>query len=300
VKSTVLKLLRFNRFRPVNTSPLRGLFFRAINHAAIDGDEAFFKRLGRILERDPVPFPRRPTTTPIESALVADWITDEGFCLCWCSDQAIADLLAITNRYRCTFQAVRKARQRLGLYTPKLQKRFCDGVADGNTFKTMCDACGIGERTFYDWMERYPAFAVAVHRARARAKAKLVRVIVKQAPRDWRAAAFLLERSWPKEYARVTVERIEERDAEQERGLTILYQTSKDGLAELLDFPNLETDSPKVILCLPRGSARRVVRQTQPEPKTLLSAGSSDEILSLEFETDFSLLVDLSCNLQTN
>jgi hypothetical protein len=32
----------------------------------------------------------------------------------------------------------------------------------------------------------------------------------------------------------------------------------------------------------------------------LFSAGSSDEILSWEFDAGFSLLVDLSFNLQTN
>jgi len=105
---------------------------------------------------------------------------------------------------------------------------------------------GIGERTFYDWMERYPAFAAAVHRARAKAKMKLVRVIIDQAPDDWRAAAWALERSYPKEYARVTVERVEPFEEKKEsKPLTILYQTPSGGLAQLLDFPDAD-DPPEV------------------------------------------------------
>jgi hypothetical protein len=54
---------------------------------------------------------------------------------------------------------------------------------------------------------------------------KLVRVIIDQAPKDWRAAAFLLERSWPQEYARTErVEQIGEK-ADESRPLAILYQT---------------------------------------------------------------------------
>jgi type II secretory pathway component PulJ len=82
---------------------------------------------------------------------------------------------------------------------------------------------------FYDRMERHPAFAAAVHRARAKAKEKLVRVIVKQAPRDWRAAAFILERSWPNEYART--ERIGEQADDKNLSLSNLlrYRRGRNG-----------------------------------------------------------------------
>jgi hypothetical protein len=58
----------------------------------------------------------------------------------------------------------------------------------------------------------------------------------------------LLERSWPNEYARTErVEQIGEK-TEPKPGVTILYQVPPNGtLAELVDFPNLETDSPKVV-----------------------------------------------------
>ena len=57
------------------------------------------------------------------------------------------------------------------------------------------------------------------------------------------------------------------------------------------------TASPPQFAAVRRGVS--FARRSQ-SPKTLFSAGSSDEILSLEFDAGFSLLVDLSCNLQTN
>lgn len=148
------------------------------------------------------------------------------------------------------------------ILTPPLQKRICESLEKCNTIKTACEACGIGERTFYDWMKSNPAFAAAVYRARSRSKAKLVRVITNAAPNDWRAAAWILERSWPKEYARVTVERIEEDKDESKRGLTILYQTGDKTMTELLDFPNAETDSLEV----GREKQRRLLGQTEKAP----------------------------------
>jgi hypothetical protein len=56
-----------------------------------------------------------------------------------------------------------------------------------------------------------------------------------------------LERSWPDEYART--ERIETQPAEQakESAIRVFYDAGNSTLRELLDFPNLETDSPGVI-----------------------------------------------------
>jgi len=48
----------------------------------------------------------------------------------------------------------------------------------------------------------------------------------------------------------------------EQAGPTILYQTPKGELAELLDFPNLETDSPKV----GREKQGRLLGQTEKAP----------------------------------
>lgn len=131
LKEDVLQLLKFKRYRRRwNKSPLRDLFCRAVMLAATEGDETFFKRLGRSLERKPMFFRKPAPSTQIERALVNDWISDHGFCLCWCSDQAIADLLGATKAYYCDFEAVRKARQRLRLRKPSL--RPVTSVSRGN------------------------------------------------------------------------------------------------------------------------------------------------------------------------
>jgi hypothetical protein len=134
-----------------------------------------------------------------------------------------------------------------GSLTPALQKHIYESLEKCNTIKTSMQNAGLSERVFYDWMKNNPSFAAAIYRARAKAKMKLVRVIIDQAPDDWRAAAWALERSYPKEYARVTVERVEpfEEKKESKPGLTILYQTSSGGLAQLLDFPDAD-DPPEV------------------------------------------------------
>jgi len=67
---------------------------------------------------------------------------------------------------------------------------------------------------------------------------KLVRVIINQAPRDWRAAAFLLERSWPNEYARTErIEQIGEQADDKKVSLNVYYDTGGIGMEKLTDFP---------------------------------------------------------------
>jgi hypothetical protein len=119
--------------------------------------------------------------------------------------------------------------------TPQLQKQICESLEKCNTIKTAMQSAGVSERVFYDWMKNNPSFAAAVYRARAGAKMKLVRVIIDQAPKDWRAAAFLLERSWPDEYARA--ERVEQVDEKKDVGLTILYDTGGQTMEQLCNFP---------------------------------------------------------------
>ena len=76
-------------------------------------------------------------------------------------------------------------------------------------------------------------------------------------------AEWLLERSWPNEYARVErVEQIGEKADDKSVGVQIYYQTSNKTLAQLLDFPNLETDSPKVA----RQKQARLMGQPSPAP----------------------------------
>jgi len=123
-----------------------------------------------------------------------------------------------------------------GILTPKLQKHICESLEKCNTIKTAMQSAGASERVFYDWMKN-PSFAAAVYRARSRAKAKLGRVITNAAPKDWRAAAFVLERSWPNEYARTErIQQIGEKADDKKLNLQIYYNNDQP-LSSLLDFP---------------------------------------------------------------
>ena len=66
--------------------------------------------------------------------------------------------------------------------------------------------------TFYNWLEKGEAaksgvlreFFDAVERAKADSALRLVSQITLQAPTDWRAAAFMLERRFPDDYGKRT------------------------------------------------------------------------------------------------
>ncbi len=63
---------------------------------------------------------------------------------------------------------------------------------------------------------------------------------------DFRAACWLLERSYPGEYARTETRIIEQKAEEQKMGgCTILYNVGNHTLAEFLDFPTMD-DPPEV------------------------------------------------------
>lgn len=136
------------------------------------------------------------------------------------------------------------AKSHTTLLTPAVKTTICRALSAANTVTTACALAGIGERTFHDWMQRgeredrgeFHAFFAAVSRARAKAKAALVRRIVAAAQRDWRAAAWKLERLYPKEYAQ-PIARQPELDNAKDIAVKIVYNTGGKTMAELLDFP---------------------------------------------------------------
>ncbi len=94
---------------------------------------------------------------------------------------------------------------------PKLQHHLCLYLSLGNTVRTACEAVGISESTFHSYVRRadpshpdhrpeFTKFSVACAKARSQAKQKLLAVIEQQAPKDWRAAAWLLEKLSPSEF----------------------------------------------------------------------------------------------------
>lgn len=97
---------------------------------------------------------------------------------------------------------------------PKLNK---DGIVTavrlkkgGANNKDIAAALGIHERTFYKWIndpksENQRQLGQELKRAEADYKNALLAIIAKSAKeRDWKAAAWLLERKYPQEYSRRT------------------------------------------------------------------------------------------------
>lgn len=95
--------------------------------------------------------------------------------------------------------------------TPALQKRLVDALVAGNYIETACVYSGVGISTYYKWIEDSNKpnarkdlieFREAVERARAEAEVRNVVVINEIAKTNYQAAAWWLERSFPKRWGR--------------------------------------------------------------------------------------------------
>lgn len=81
-------------------------------------------------------------------------------------------------------------------------------IASGTTITNACALVGISQGTYFSWMrfgkagdKRFHQFFLDAEQAKAIARLRLEHVIVQAAPDDWRAAAWMLERQHPEEYA---------------------------------------------------------------------------------------------------
>lgn len=102
--------------------------------------------------------------------------------------------------------------------TPARQKRICDAIRLGATHVLAAQAAGIGERTFYEWMQEKPQFAQAVKAAEGEAALVwLEKIEAAASDGNWQAAAWKLERRYPQMYGRT----VQEHSGEQK--LTIEY-----------------------------------------------------------------------------
>lgn len=93
--------------------------------------------------------------------------------------------------------------------TPERRKKIIRALEAGNYRHAACRHAGIGESTFYRWMEVgeadaeadkrtiYREFMEGVIRAEAKAETQAVEALRMAMPGDWRAAAHYLERRYP-------------------------------------------------------------------------------------------------------
>jgi len=92
--------------------------------------------------------------------------------------------------------------------TPETQDQICSALAEGLP-REICWAGIISEMTFYRWMKRgkaaksgkYADFVSAVKEAEAQGEVNLYRKVSAAAP-HWQAPMTLMERRWPKRWAR--------------------------------------------------------------------------------------------------
>lgn len=90
--------------------------------------------------------------------------------------------------------------------TNEIQEQICKYVRLGIPLKFAAEACGIGERTIYYWIERgkkstrgkYLQFLQSIKKAEAESIIKDVAILEKSAHEgSWQAAAWKLERRYP-------------------------------------------------------------------------------------------------------
>jgi transposase len=102
--------------------------------------------------------------------------------------------------------------------TPETQTEIVNALATGVYIETAAATAGISKNTLYDWIrkgtrlkakeqltegeEKYVAFSDAVKKAMADSEMRDVALIARAAQTNWTAAAWHLERKYPKRWAR--------------------------------------------------------------------------------------------------
>lgn len=91
-------------------------------------------------------------------------------------------------------------------YNPNNVKKIEKLLEEGNTITDTCAVVGISHSTFLTWKKEYPEFASKVEKANAFAKQIHLQNIRNAGERDWRASAWFLERTSPKDFGQKQLE----------------------------------------------------------------------------------------------
>lgn len=88
--------------------------------------------------------------------------------------------------------------------TNEVERAICDAVRDGLTYEAAASIAGIALSTLNDWLKderpRYVQFSEAVQRANSEAMQMLHNRVKDASRKDWRAAAWILERRFASTY----------------------------------------------------------------------------------------------------
>jgi hypothetical protein len=116
---------------------------------------------------------------------------------------------AMRGADRCASHLGRVGRK--GALTDDMTAQLEAILRAGNYLDVACNAVGIARRTFDGWVQQgregnaaYADFAVRMDKARATGEVRNVAVIASAATDSWQAAAWLLERTAPERWARVS------------------------------------------------------------------------------------------------
>ena len=89
--------------------------------------------------------------------------------------------------------------------TPERMDAVLAGIRLGQSRTMAARAAGVTHTTIANWATASPDFAMALDKAEADGQQMLLRVVIsaaaKNLPNTWQAAAWLLERRWPSEFA---------------------------------------------------------------------------------------------------
>lgn len=92
----------------------------------------------------------------------------------------------------------------------EIKQAILDNITAGNTLDRTAEASGTSVTAFYRWMKRGSEpgaapelrdFVAAVKKAKAESETRCITIIANAAVMQWQAAAWLLERRFPNQYA---------------------------------------------------------------------------------------------------
>jgi len=118
-------------------------------------------------------------------------------------------------------------------------------IRAGNYIKVACEAVGISQTSYFDWLkkgeqgiEQYAEFLGAIKKAEAEAQVNFVAIIASQAPTQWQAAAWWLERRFPDKWGRKEKIEIEKQQVSVKEIEAIEARFSKIPAKELNKYIN--------------------------------------------------------------
>lgn len=105
-----------------------------------------------------------------------------------------------------------------GKLNDEITKKICNYIEIGMPAKHACEAVGITEKTYYEWLQKgneqkngkYSKFSKSIKKAQARHMARNAAIIEKAAQDGkWQASAWMLERRHPDDWGNKQYQKIE-------------------------------------------------------------------------------------------